>query len=128
MMQCEKYIGAIYGTKSYYVLGTLGTNRVISRHKFGAPRHNCVFNCLYMTCEEDIHRANMIGELLEVGDGQLHLSTSQCEVRALIEYTVERDEIPYPYKVHDATLRPLLNIMDAASHNSAMCATCCPLS
>ena len=23
---------------------------------------------------------------------------------------VERDEIPYPYKVHDTTLRPLLNI------------------
>ena len=39
-----------------------------------------------MTCEEDIHRANMIGELLEVRDGQLHVSMSQCEVRALIEY------------------------------------------
>ena len=70
----------------YNVLETLGTNRVILRHTFGVPINNCVFNCLYMTCEEDIHRANMIGELLEVGDGQLHLSMSQCEVRALIEY------------------------------------------
>ena len=41
---------------------------------------------------------------------------------------VERDEIPYPYKVHDATLRPLLNIMDSASHNPALCATGCTLS
>ena len=46
------------------------------------------------TCEEDIHRANMIGELVQVRDGQLHLSISQCEVRALIEYVCTR----YIYK------------------------------
>ena len=50
----------------YNVLGTLGTNRVILRHKFGVPRNNYVFNYLYMTCEEDIRRANMIAELLQV--------------------------------------------------------------
>ena len=67
------------------VLGTLGTNRVILRHKFVVPRNNCVFNWLYMNCEEDIHRVNMIGELLQVRDGQLDVSMSQCEVRALLE-------------------------------------------
>ena len=50
----------------YYVLGTLGTNRVILRHKFGVPRNNYVFNYVYMTYEEDIRRANMIAELLQV--------------------------------------------------------------
>ena len=70
----------------YNVLGTLGTNRVVFRHKFGVPRNNYVFNCLYMTCEEDIHRANMIIELLQVRDGQLDISMFQCEVRTLIEY------------------------------------------
>ena len=51
----------------------------------------CVQKNMYLTgwtCEEDIHRANMIGELVQVRDGQLHLSISQCEVRALIEYVV----------------------------------------
>ena len=45
-----------------------------------------VFNCLYMTCEEDIHRANMIRELLQARDGQLDISMSPCEVRTLLEY------------------------------------------
>ena len=27
-----------------------------------------------------------------------------------VQRVIERDEIPYPYKVHDTTLRPLLNI------------------
>ena len=53
-----------------YKVGTLGTNRVVLRYKFGMPTNNCVFNCLYMTCEEDIHRANMIRELLQARDGQ----------------------------------------------------------
>ena len=52
----------------YNVLGTLGTNRVILRHKFGVPRENGVFNCQYMVCEEDRHRANLIGELVQVRD------------------------------------------------------------
>ena len=69
----------------YNVLGTLGTNRVILQHKFGVPGENGVFNCQYMACEEEIHRANMIGELVQMRDGQLHLPISQCEVRALIE-------------------------------------------
>ena len=30
--------------------------------------------------------------------------------RAPVQWAVERDEIPYPYKVHDTTLRPQLNI------------------
>ena len=30
--------------------------------------------------------------------------------RVPVQWAVERDEIPYPYKVHDTTLRPLLNI------------------
>ena len=49
------------------------------------PTNNCVFNCLYMTCEEDIHRANMIRELLQARDGQLYISMSPCEVRTLLE-------------------------------------------
>ena len=68
------------------ILGTLRTNRVVLRYKFGMPTNNCVFNCLYMTCEEDIHRAHMIRELLQVRDGQLDISMSQCEVRTLLEY------------------------------------------
>ena len=36
---------------------------------------------------------------------------------------VERDEISLSVKVHDATLRPLLNIMDSASHNPVASAT-----
>ena len=31
---------------------------MVLRYKFGMPTHNCVFNFLYMTCEEDIHRAH----------------------------------------------------------------------
>ena len=30
--------------------------------------------------------------------------------RKPVQRAVERDEIPYPYKVHDTTMRPLLNI------------------
>ena len=30
--------------------------------------------------------------------------------RMPVQRAVERDEIPYPYKVYDTTLRPLLNI------------------
>ena len=30
--------------------------------------------------------------------------------RGPVQRAVERDEIRYPYKVHDTTLRPLLNI------------------
>ena len=60
------------------VLGPLGTNRVILRHKFGVPREKGVFSCQYMVCEEDRHRANLIGELVQVRDTdghlQLHLS------------------------------------------------------
>ena len=74
----------------YNVLGTLGTNRVVLRYKFGMPTNNCIFNCLYMTCEEDIHRANVIRELLQARDGQLYkkklISLSPCEVRTLLEY------------------------------------------
>ena len=34
-----------------------------------------------------------------------------CNTRRVpVQRAVERDEIPYPYKVHDTTLRPLLNI------------------
>ena len=45
-----------------------------------------------------------------------HIDTTR---RVLVQRAVERDKIPYPRKVHDATLRPLLNIMDSASHNPA---------
>ena len=69
----------------YNVLGTLGMNRVILRHKFGVPQENGVFNYQYMVCEEDRHRANLIGELVQVRDGQLHLHMSQCEVCTFIE-------------------------------------------
>ena len=37
-------------------------------------------------------------------------STSVSQVYKYAQRAVERDEIPYPYKVHDTTLRPLLNI------------------
>ena len=30
--------------------------------------------------------------------------------RVPVQRAVERDEIPYPFKVHDTTLHPLLNI------------------
>ena len=48
------------------------------------PRENGVFNYRYMVCEED--RENLIGELVQVRDGQLHLHMSQCEVCTFIEY------------------------------------------
>ena len=70
----------------YIVLGTLGINRVILRHNFGVPRENGVVNYQYMVCEEDRHRANLIGELVQVRDGQLHLHLSQSEVCTLLEY------------------------------------------
>ena len=61
-------------------------NRVILRQKFGVPRENVVFNYQYTVCEEDRLRANQIGELVQVRDGQLHLHMSQCEVCTFIEY------------------------------------------
>ena len=61
MMHSENILVQYMARRSLYnVLGTLGTNRVVLRYKFGMPTNNCVFNCLYMTCEEDIHRAHMI--------------------------------------------------------------------
>ena len=87
MMQCENILVQYMARRAMYnVLVTLGTNRVILRHKFGVPRNNCVFNSLNMTREEDIHRTNMIGELVQGRDGQLYVSMSQCDVRPLIEY------------------------------------------
>ena len=87
MMHSENILVQYMARRSMYnVLGTLGTNRVVLRYKFGMPTNNCVFNCLYMTCEEDIHRANMIRELLQARDGQLYISMSPCEVRTLLEY------------------------------------------
>ena len=68
----------------YNVLETLGTNRVILRHKLGVSRETGVFNYQCMVCEEDRHRENLIGELVQVRDGQLHLHMSQCEVCALV--------------------------------------------
>ena len=70
----------------YNVLGTLGMNTVILRHKFCVPRENGVINYQYTVCEEDRLRANLTGELVQVRDGQLHLHMSQCEVCTFIEY------------------------------------------
>ena len=87
MMQSDNMLVHYMARRARYnVLGTLGMNRVILRHKFGVPRENGVFNYQYMVCEEDRHRANMIGELVQVRDGQLHLHISQCELCAFIEY------------------------------------------
>ena len=87
MMHSENILVQYMARRSMYnVLGTLGTNRVVLRYKFGMPTNNCVFNCLYMTCEEDIHRENMIRELVQARDGQLDISMSPCEVRTLLEY------------------------------------------
>lgn len=61
---------------NYNVLGTLGMNRIILQHKFGVPRENGVLICQCMAFEEDIHRANLIGELVLVRDGQLRLPLS----------------------------------------------------
>ena len=36
--------------------------------------------------KKDIHRANMIRELLQARDGQLDISMSPCDVRTLLEY------------------------------------------
>ena len=87
MMHSENILVQYMARRSMYnVLGTLGTNKVVLRYKFGMPTNNCVFNCLYMTCEEDIHRANITRELLQARDGQLDISMSPCEVRTLLEY------------------------------------------
>ena len=87
MMHSENILVQYMARRSMYnVLGTFCTNRVVLRYKFGMPTNNCVFNSLYMTCEEDIHRANMIRELLQARDGQLDISMSPCEVRTLLEY------------------------------------------
>ena len=87
MMQSDNMLVHYMARRARYnVLGTLGMNRVILRHKFGVPRENGVFNYQYMVCEEDRHRANMIGELVQVRDGQLHLHISQCELCTFIEY------------------------------------------
>ena len=47
-------------------------------------------------------------------NSEVPLSLYVCEYlytrRVPVQRAVERDEIPYPYKVHDTTLRPLLNI------------------
>ena len=44
----------------------------------------------------------------QVGNSNRALSDNTR--REPVQRAVERDEIPYPYKVHDTTLRPLLNI------------------
>ena len=52
MMHSENILVQYMARRSLYnILGTLGTNRVVLRYKFGMPTNNCVFNCLYMTCE-----------------------------------------------------------------------------
>ena len=80
MMHSENILVQYMARRSMYnVLGTLGTNRVVLRYEFGMPTNNCVFNCLYMTCEEDIHMANMIRELLQARDGQLDISMSHAK-------------------------------------------------
>ena len=77
MMHSDNILVQYMAWRSMYnVLGTLGTNRVVLRYKFGMPTNICVFNCLYITCEEDIHRANMIRELLQARDGQLYIYVS----------------------------------------------------
>ncbi len=87
MMQSDNMLVHNMARRAMYnVLGTLGMNRVILRHKFGLPQENGVFNYQYMVCEEDRHRANLIGELVQVRDGQLHLHMSQCEVCTFMEY------------------------------------------
>ena len=87
MMQSDNMLVHYMARRAMYnVLGTLGTHRVILRHKFGVPRENGVFNYQCMVCEEDRHRANLIEELVQVRDGQLHLPMLQCGVCALIEY------------------------------------------
>ena len=91
----------------YNVPRTLGMNRVILRHKFGVPRENGVFNYQYMVCDEDRHRANLIGELVQVRDGQLHLHMSQCEVCTLMEYVCV-------YDVNFAQMTK--NIIDCTAH------------
>ena len=43
-------------------------------------------------------------------DGSLYACNMLTSRRVPVQRAVERDEIPYPYKVHDTMLRPLLNI------------------
>ena len=57
----------------------------------------------------------------------VNLGDFEVTRRVPVERAVERDEIPYPYKVHDAMLRPLLNIMDSASHNPTLCNLLSPI-
>ena len=40
--------------------------------------------------------------------------------RVPVQRAVERDEIPYPYKVHDTALRPLLNITIKSTKGSGV--------
>ena len=52
MMQSDNMLVHYMARRARYnVLGTLGMNRVILRHKFGVPRENGVFNYQYMVCE-----------------------------------------------------------------------------
>ncbi len=87
MMQIDNMLVHYMELRAMYnVLGTLAMNRVMLRHKFGVPRDIGIVNDQYMVCEEDRHRANLIVELVQVRDGQLHLHISQCEVCTFIEY------------------------------------------
>ena len=54
MMQSDNMLAYYMARRAMYnVLGILGMNRVILRHKFGVPRENGVFNYQYTVCEED---------------------------------------------------------------------------
>ena len=53
MMQSDNmFVHYMARRAMYNVLGTLGMNRVILRHKFGVPRENGIFNYQYTVCEQ----------------------------------------------------------------------------
>ena len=53
------------------------------------------------------HGSDWYYSLMGVSQPMVHLHNTR---RVPVQRAVDRDEIPYPYKVHDTTLRPLLNI------------------
>ena len=71
-----------------------------------------VTECVFFTSKCELN--------IMVADSEPHIIGTR---RVPVQRAVESDENTLPVKVHDATLRPLLNIMDSASHNPVASAT-----
>ena len=70
-------------------------------------------------CDDDINSSPIL-------QSQMSEVTIMCYgdikyARVPVQRAVGRDEIPYPYKLHDATLRPLLHITRAEPLPVCLC-------